>query len=145
MERESPDETLRMRGMNRCILRMLKYTFSAQLCVRNIRVSTNLTCFKHPILLFFLSIKMQNKKVKHRSLNKIPVFLIQLQARPCSCLEKTKNKKKSFFYPLRKRVYSNILKILPPKNKIIQIKILIFFIFLLRISRCISESPLGIR
>ena len=30
-------------------------------------------------------------------------------------------------YALRKHAYSNILKILPPKNEIFQIKILIFF------------------
>ena len=34
--------------------------------------------------------------------------------------------------PLRKQAYSNILKILPPKNENFQIKILIFFIFLLK-------------
>ena len=34
--------------------------------------------------------------------------------------------------PLRKQAYSNILKILPPKNENFQIKILIFFISLLK-------------
>ena len=34
--------------------------------------------------------------------------------------------------PLRKHAYSNILKILQPKNENFQIKILIFFIFLLK-------------
>ena len=33
---------------------------------------------------------------------------------------------------LRKHAYSNILKILPPKNENFQIKFLIFFIFLLK-------------
>ena len=33
---------------------------------------------------------------------------------------------------LRKQAYSNILKILRPKNKNVQIQILIFFIFLLK-------------
>ena len=34
--------------------------------------------------------------------------------------------------PLRKQIYSNILKILPPKTEVFQIKILIFFLFLLK-------------
>ena len=34
--------------------------------------------------------------------------------------------------PLRKQAYSNILEILPPKHENFQIKILIFFIFLLK-------------
>ena len=34
--------------------------------------------------------------------------------------------------PLRKHAYSNILKILPPKNVKFQTKILIFIIFLLK-------------
>ena len=34
--------------------------------------------------------------------------------------------------PLRKHAYSNILNILPPKNENFQIKILIFFKFLLK-------------
>ena len=34
--------------------------------------------------------------------------------------------------PLRKHTYSNILKILPPKNENFQIKNLIFFIVLLK-------------
>ena len=36
------------------------------------------------------------------------------------------------FNPLRKHAYSNILKISPPKTESFQIKILIFFIFLLK-------------
>ena len=35
-------------------------------------------------------------------------------------------------HPLRKQVYSNILKILPPKNECFLLKILIFFLFLLK-------------
>ena len=35
-------------------------------------------------------------------------------------------------YALRKRAYSNILKISPPKTESFQIKVLIFFIFLLK-------------
>ena len=35
-------------------------------------------------------------------------------------------------YQLQKHAYSNVLKILPPKNENFQIKILIFFIFLLK-------------
>ena len=42
------------------------------------------------------------------------------------------NLEKSFFISLRRHAYSNILKILPPKNENFQIKILIFFIFLLK-------------
>ena len=37
---------------------------------------------------------------------------------------------------LRNQAYSNILKILPPKNENFQIKILIFFIFLLKNIDC---------
>ena len=33
---------------------------------------------------------------------------------------------------LRKQAYSNVLKILPPKNENFQIKVLIFYIFLLK-------------
>ena len=36
------------------------------------------------------------------------------------------------FYSLRKHAYSNILKILPPTAESFQIKILVFFIFLLK-------------
>ena len=47
-----------------------------------------------------------------------------------------------YIYTLRKRAYSNILKILPPKNEKFQIKILIFFIFLLKnIDRGYSLEP----
>ena len=35
-------------------------------------------------------------------------------------------------FPLRKHTYSNILKISPPKTESFQIKILIFFIYLLK-------------
>ena len=35
-------------------------------------------------------------------------------------------------FALLKQAYSNILKILPPKNENFQIKILIFFLFLLK-------------
>ena len=41
--------------------------------------------------------------------------------------------KKTNEKPLRKHAYSNTLKILPPKTESFQIKILIFFIFLLKI------------
>ena len=37
------------------------------------------------------------------------------------------------YKPLRKQAYPNILKILPPKNKNFQTKILIFVVFLLKI------------
>ena len=43
------------------------------------------------------------------------------------------SEKGSSDFPLRKQAYSNILKILPPKNESFQIKILIFFIFLLKL------------
>ena len=40
--------------------------------------------------------------------------------------------KEIYCLTLRKHAYSNILKILPPKNEKIEIKILIFFKFLLK-------------
>ena len=44
-------------------------------------------------------------------------------------------------FPLRKHAYSNILKILPPKNENFQIKTLIFFIFLLKTDCGYSLEP----
>ena len=41
------------------------------------------------------------------------------------------------YLSLRKHAYSNILKMLPPTNENIQIKILIFFIFLLKNIDCV--------
>ena len=44
--------------------------------------------------------------------------------------------------PLQKHAYSNILKLLPPKNENFQIKTLIFFIFLLKDIDCVySWAP----
>ena len=47
------------------------------------------------------------------------------------------------YMSLRKHVYSNILKILPAKNENFQIKILIFFLFLLKNIDCgyLLEPP----
>ena len=47
----------------------------------------------------------------------------------CLCLGCGKNIRHESGNTLRKQAYSNILKILPPKNENFEIKILIFFIF----------------
>ena len=49
-----------------------------------------------------------------------------------ACLEQISIFRKMFKLSLRKQAYSNILKILPPKNENFQMKILIFVIFLLK-------------